>query len=256
VYEQFFRNVRSLNRGLAREQRIRVLLGDPDVDFARIRSAADRHRLPRPGTRETFYAGVVEREVLAKGRHALLVIGSDHLRRGEHANDNPHQPNVGTLLEHRHPGDLFIVDALPFNERDGDEVHDRVEDVLRSSPRPSLATLEGTWLGAQPMTYRALEDGLTYGEQVDAVLWLGPETTLTASQADPSLYRSGAYAAELQRRSRIYSWFEGKFVDLVAEGLALATAGPGLHDGRIKLGEYYAERSRVTTSRPRKDRPT
>ncbi len=182
--------------------------------------------------------------MLAKGRRALLVVGADHLRRGQHANDDPTQPNAGTLLERRHPGKLFIVDPLPFNERDDEHAHDEVERELKSWPRPSFAMLDGTWLAAQPMTFRALEAGLTYGDQVDAVLWLGPETSPTASQADPALYRSGAYAAELRRRSAIFTEFDGELVDLVSEGLALSTAGPGLDDGRVKVGKYYQRRSR------------
>src|SRR5262249_44049318 len=77
VYEQFFRTVRAANWRLPRGRRIRVLLGDPPVDWARVRSAPD---LPAPGARERFFAGVVERSVLEKGRHALLIIGGDHVR--------------------------------------------------------------------------------------------------------------------------------------------------------------------------------
>ena len=91
------------------------------------------------------------------------------------------------------------------------------------------------------MDFRALEPGLTFGDQVDAVLWVGPESTLTASQADPEIYRSGDYAAELARRSAVFSEIEGQPVDLVAEGLALSTAPPGLHDGRNAVGALYAD---------------
>jgi hypothetical protein len=240
VYGEFFHHVRDANRRLPKAQRMRVLLGDPAVDFDALRGPADRDELPEPGERDRFFASVVEREVLAKGRRALLVVGGDHLRRGQHANDDPTQPNVGTLLERSRPGELFVVDPLPFNERDGDDVHDWVEDELRSWPRPSFALVEGTWLGAQKMSFRALGRVPRYEEQVDAVLWLGPESSLTASQADPSLYRSGAYAAELTRRSEILTKIGGELVDLVAEGLALSTARPGLYDGSIKVAELYA----------------
>ena len=98
VYEQFFRTVRAVNRGLPDHDRIRVLLGDPPVDFSAIRSAADADELPAPGERDTFFADVVEREVLAEGRHALLIAGADHLHRGESTNDDPSQGNAGTLL--------------------------------------------------------------------------------------------------------------------------------------------------------------
>jgi hypothetical protein len=241
VYEQFFRTVRAVNRGLPEHERIRVLLGDPPVDFSAIQSAADADELPAPGERDTFFADVVEGEVLAEGRHALLIAGADHLRRGESTNDNPEQGNAGTLLSREHADELFVIDPLPFNERDGEDAHDWVETALESWPRPSMALIDGTWLAAQPIDYRALEPDLTFGDQVDAVLWLGPDTTLTASQADPEIYRSGDYASELARRSAILSEIEGQPVDYVAEGLALSTAPPGVHDGRNALGELYAD---------------
>jgi hypothetical protein len=105
-----------------------------------------------------------------------------------------------------------------------------VETELTAWPRPSLALLAGTWLGAQPMPHRALDPSSTYGAQVDAVLWLGPESLLTASRADPALYQCGDYATELRRRSEVLSLIEGQPVDLIAEGLQLATAGPGYLD--------------------------
>lgn len=85
----------------------------------------------------------------------------------------------------------------------------------------------------------------TFEARVDAVLWLGPETTLTASQADPAIYQCGDYSTELQRRSEVLSQiggYPGGDPDFIAEGLALATAGPGLHEGRDALGRLYEGR--------------
>ena len=49
---------------------------------------------------------------------------------------------------------------------------------------------------------------------VDAVLWLGPEQTLTASQPDLALYQTGQYAADLRRRSQILTDIGGQPIDL------------------------------------------
>ena len=51
VYEEFFRTVHAVNGRLPPSDRIRVLLGDPAVDLAKIRSADDRDQLPAPGER-------------------------------------------------------------------------------------------------------------------------------------------------------------------------------------------------------------
>ena len=178
--------------------------------------------------------------MLARDRRALLIIGGDHLHRNEATNDAPDQPNAGTLLAQKHPADLFVVEPLPYHW-DDTAVREAAEAVPVSWERPSLALLDGTWLGAQPVSYRALEPGLTFADRVDAVLWLGPEQTLTASQADPALYQSGEYAAELRRRSEILTDIQGQPLDLVAEGLAMATADSGLDDGREAIAEIYAQ---------------
>jgi hypothetical protein len=135
-------------------------------------------------------------------------------------------PSVATLLDRAYPGNLFIVYPLPFEYVH--EIGEEVDRALASSPRASLAYLDGTWLGAQPVPHRALTTGSTFEDQVDAVIWFGPKASLTASRPDPAIYRSGEYAAELRRRSRILSEFYGEDINYIAEGLRLAAAGPRL----------------------------
>jgi hypothetical protein len=169
---------------------------------------------------------VVEREVIANGRTAVLITGADHLRREVHSNAGAQYPNIATLLDRAHPGDLYVFYPLPFRyDRD---IGREVERALAASPRPSLAYLDGTWLGAQPVSHRALAAGSTFEDQVDAVSWFGPKDSLTASRPDPEIYQSGEYAEELRRRSRILSEFYEEDIDYIAEGLQLANAGPRL----------------------------
>ncbi len=224
VYEQFFRQVRAVNEQRPREGRLRVLLGGPDVDYTAVRSAADNLELMKGDRGDAFFADVVEREVIARRRRAVLIYGADHLRRGVHANTGPNDPNAATLLEREYPGQLFIVYPLPYEYEA--ELGREIEEVLASWPGPSLARVDGTWLGAQPVSHRALDPDSTFEDQVDAVLWLGSRESLTASRADPAMYQQGDYAAELQRRSEILSGYFGEPVDYVDEGLRLATAGP------------------------------
>jgi hypothetical protein len=184
--------------------------------------------------RDAHYACVVEREVLGKGRRALLVAGSGHLLRG--IGDNFKEPNVGSRLDKQHPGKLFIVDCLivpPGSHRDG--LLHRVQARTTAWPRPSCALLAGTWLGAltqsarpwiNSMANRALNTkGTRYGAQADAALYLGPGETLSASRPDPAIYHAGNYAAELRRLSRVLTQM-GERVDLVAEGLSRSQAAP------------------------------
>jgi hypothetical protein len=235
IYSHFFHTLRAVNWMRAPGRRLRVLLGDPPIDHARVRSIADKdYVMELVRQRDSHYAAVVEREVLAKGRRALLLAGSGHLLRG--VADNYKQPNAATLLEKQHPGKLFVVDLLllpPGTHRDG--LLHRVQTSTSGWSRPSCALLEGSWLGAltesarpwiNSMAYQARNpDAARYGAQADAVLYLGPGEALTASRADPALYRSGDYADELKRLSHILSQF-GRPVDLIAEGLGQSQAGP------------------------------
>ena len=237
VYEQFYRTMRSVNESLPRGRRIRVVLGDVDIDWSEIRSIADADKLPTDGDREPFLANVIEREVLAKHRRALIVVGGNHLRRGIRTTSgglvppkDPDQPSAGTLIAHRHSNSLFVV--LPFSSVSAAiqslprGIPDRLVQTLAPWPVPSIAAVANTWLAPQPMPDRALDLDSPFQDQADAILWLGPDEALTCARADPALYQSGAYAAELRRRSEVLTAITSQPVDLVAEGLHLAGLAP------------------------------
>lgn len=233
VYEQFFRTVRAVNWALPPARRIRVLLGQPPVTMSQIithpRDRALLDAFIRP--MDDHYAAVVEREVLAKGRKALLIAGGGHTLRGLHMDGDQHGFNAVTRITRRHPGAVFVIDLLllPPGPRQ-DATARRVQALTARWPRPAVALLAGTWLGAvtqsgqwiNAMGYRAVSAAAArYEAQADAVLYLGPGEALTASQADPAIYHWGAYPQQVRRSSAIAG-----AGDQVAFGLHLAQAAP------------------------------
>ena len=73
VYGDFYREVREVNRRLPKDRRLRVILGDPPIDWQNVHSREDIGLyLP---FRDSFYSSVVRYEVLAKKRRALLIMG-------------------------------------------------------------------------------------------------------------------------------------------------------------------------------------
>lgn len=241
VYEQFFRTVRAINWMLPPRRRIRVLLGDPPFDHRKVHSVADKgYVLSMIAQRDAHYAAVVEREVLSKGRRALLIAGSNHLLRGLRGNEGAQGLNAASRLAQRHPGALYVVDLLVLPPGvPQDALLRRAQAAVAGWPRPAVATLAGTWLGATTQSVEpwvnsgaylaSTPAAVRYGAQADAILYLGPGELLTASQADPTLYQSGAYRAELQRLSRLYTQ-AGQATDYVADGLSHAQAGPSWFD--------------------------
>jgi hypothetical protein len=238
VYAQFFRTVRAINWMLPASRRIRVLLGDSPIDWGRFHGPADAdYVLAMLAQRDAHYAAVVEREVLGKGGSALLIAGNDHLLRGLHALGQPQAPNAGSVLAQRHPGALYVVDSLLVPPGPpADATAKRLAGILARWPRPALAALAGTWLGA---TTRRLAGGwinagadlassaaaARYERQADAVLYLGPGAALTASRAEPAIYQSGPYRAFLERISPLAQRFGGP-ADEAAQALRQALAGP------------------------------
>ena len=138
VYEEFYRAVRDLNLTLPREQQLRVLLGDPPVDWERGPADAGRWT-PR---RTEHAAQVVLDQGVAKNRRALVIYGEGHLVRIP-------QSIVGRV-ERASSARVFTVTPLQGATMDW---------VLQTEPNvaewraPSLATLAGTSLSKQNLGY-------------------------------------------------------------------------------------------------------
>jgi hypothetical protein len=215
LYAQFFATVRAVNAGLPAGRRYRVLLGDPPVDWAAVREPDDFR--PEYRSRDAFTFDLVEREVLAKGRKALVVIGGGHLlRRGLTLASRPvplSDASLGEALARRHPGAAFLVWTAGGRSS-------ALARRLAAMPAGSLARVCGTSLGAR--SGGLLAEGLTrtrmvngrpveepfrddefprLQEQFDAVLYLGP--TEATVDAPPATYADTAYVTELRRRSAL-----------------------------------------------------
>ncbi|MCI0539626.1 MAG: hypothetical protein L0Z50_30820 [Verrucomicrobiales bacterium] len=206
VYEQFFVTVRDVNKKLPAEKRLRVLLGDPPLDWSITPDSKLKQEWGRAMfRRDSHFAGVVEKEILAKGRKALLISGGAHFVRGVSTN------NTTGHIERLRPHSMFIV--IPhsgFKER-----NEELEARLASWKPGMIASIKGTWLGAlhprlrwpqmagakfkvpdSPNREPRLED------VADAWLFVGMRDSLTEVLPHPRIYRDD-YWNELNRRHLI-----------------------------------------------------
>jgi hypothetical protein len=216
LYEQFFTTVRDVNRSLPADKRLRVLLGDPPIDWDAVRRPEDFPEAYAYRDPETFR--VLEKEVLSQGRHALVIMGNGHMLRREPLGDFQPRPlekaGVADALAQRYPGKAFLVWTVAGGKGG-------IASRLASWRPGTLARLAGTSLGAEssallmsgtikimrmvdgkyvPMTLEA-KDCPPMEEQVDAVVYLGPSDKTV--EADPGLYRDEAYVTELRRRAAL-----------------------------------------------------
>ena len=189
MYEGMLSEIRSVNATLPLSKRIRVLLGDPPIDWSVVRGPADEDM---NDWRDAHFAWVVEEQVMKKGRRALLWIGGAHLSR------QVLFPNsLIHLLDRRFPGQTLV--ALAIDRRDVDpEVADRFGDW----PSLTAVPVRDTWLGRLP--FRTVGGRLSTGsveQNLDvAVLWESP-----SSRADetPRIDPQSPIGIELQRRQRL-----------------------------------------------------
>ena len=175
LYRQFLSAVRETNKKLPRSRRMRVLAGDPPIDWAKVES---KDEFARFTGRDESFLSVLESEVLAKRHRALLIMGSGHLLRGLEKNG----PGVVDRFEKTHaPERIFVIGISPAITRQ-----------LDSYPAQSLFFTKGTWL-EEPSSARGR---LIY----DAVL------TLPAGERVPppaSVYADPEYFREMDRRWRL-----------------------------------------------------
>ena len=78
MFDEFFQAVRDLNRSLPRERQLRILLGDPPMDWSAVKNADDYRNILLQ--RDSHPAELIRREVLAKGRRALVIYGDGHFQ--------------------------------------------------------------------------------------------------------------------------------------------------------------------------------
>jgi len=137
IYEEFFRAVRTVNATLPPARRLRVLLGDPPIDWRTVRTPADLMKWMKD--RDSYPADLIRREVLAKQRRALVIYGGGHFFRIDPS-------TLVSLVEKGGNTAFFTVWA------DTDTDLPALQPDIASWAAPSLALLRGSLLGAAPFT--------------------------------------------------------------------------------------------------------
>jgi hypothetical protein len=208
-----YSTIRDVNAKLPPDQRIKVWLGEPPMDWAATRTKADWDPLVKQ--RDTYPAELIEREVLAKGKKALIIYGAGHLiSQPIVLMTNPPAPNIRMLIDAKHPGALFVV--TPYVGYIQKECAARFERHIKGWPVPALATpIRGSTLEtdiwrkgcsafAKPedMTPDKFDETNrnTLGLTSDALLYLGPRKSLMTGPRDPDILLDLEYRAEMDRR--------------------------------------------------------
>ncbi len=190
LYAGVLAEVRALNAARPAGERVRVVLGDPPIDWTAVRSPADEDM---NDWRDAHFAWVVAQQVMQRHRRALLWIGGAHLSR-----QVMFPESVVHLLDRRFPNQLLV--ALALDRRD---VAGPVLARLGEWPSVEAAAVRDSWLGRLDVRAAAglrLSTG-TVEQNIDvAIFWdAPPDVPDEAPRVDPT----SAYGVELRRRQQL-----------------------------------------------------
>jgi len=200
-YHGLFATIRSVNQGFPKDRRLRVLCGDPPIDWTGVETRDDI--APFLGFRDEHYASAVRYNVLALRRKALLIMGSGHFQRREGKPGAIEQEMIQAFVK------AYVI--LPGNNIVG--TYDDLDARFEEHAAPLLMEMKGSWLAGlsrwqespvigYPATTALKTKTGTWEQTADAYLYLGPRDKLT--QGGEAFDLEGTpYGNELRRRWRI-----------------------------------------------------
>jgi hypothetical protein len=191
TWEGFIRAVRDVNATLTAGRRLRVLLGEPPVDWEG--SLSPKEVFDKWGPlRDSHAAEVIQREVVKKGRRALIVYGDGHLHRVNPIHGGLSNSLVARLERAGVKTFVTYTTAAPYA---------RIESLqadIASWRKPSLALVRGTIIGngsAGVLLPPGPEYPTKLEELADAILYLGHPSTITRAPYPEALCQDQAFLA-------------------------------------------------------------
>ncbi len=226
VTASLYEAVREENLKRRGKHQIRILCGDPYIDWEKVKEKGDIG--PYLANRDQWFTQVVKDEVLAKHHRALLIMGWGHFAR---VLPFPRRFSIEQELQAAGAKTYLII--VGTNTPGG---YDDLDHRFDSWPVPVIVSLAGNWVGELP-AMSILSGGGAEGYQwmissapnsaasasppppvklrevADALLYLGPRDSLTSVNMTRSELDGTPYGKEIERRLAI----EGFPADVTAQ---------------------------------------
>jgi hypothetical protein len=202
VYESLYQAVRETNIKRKEKHQIRILCGDPSIDWKQIKTAEDIR--PYLDTRDQSYARIVETQVIAKHHRALLIMGTFHFLRRFNLMPARKQFDIEQQLRAAGASPYLIVFGTNTVGQPGE-----LDPRFDSWPIPSIVATADGWVGDLPAIpvvtegHGPLLPNLKLKDTADALLYLGPPASLETVPMSPSELTGTPYGMEIERREKL-----------------------------------------------------
>lgn len=209
-YVQFFAQVRETNKALPPDERIRVWLGEPPLDWSKVES--DKRRLFQRALskRESYPASIIVRNILKQDKKALVIYG------GLHFMQNSFTGSLFDKVEAKYPGSFFLVMINDVTLQQ-EACAKYLKQASGLWPTPALAAPTSGYAPDTEFCNCATTDeadlvarGLVMmkGKEPqkmlsDAVLFLGPVEDRQRAPMMPDFFLDADYRREVSRRMEI-----------------------------------------------------
>jgi len=215
LYHELLKTIREGNLTLSPDERVRVVAGDPPIDWEKIetREEYSASRIPR----DPFAASLAMEQAFHLGKRVLIIFGDAHLPRVPVGPEDDLRNSLTSLILKEHPGAVRVISYLdPENLRIDDRIDELVQDRIYVTADHwtgavnaelafpdiySLVTDEKT--GQQSWQNIPLYSGYLVRDLFDALIYIGPSSEWSYVPGSFDQEREEEYLKELNRRSLI-----------------------------------------------------
>lgn len=215
LYHELLKTIRQANLTLSPDNRVRVVAGDPPIDWEKIKTREDYNESLIP--RDPFVASLVMEQAFDMGKRVLVIFGGAHLPRVPVGPEEDMRNSLTWYILKEHPGAVRVIEFLNSEnlgiaDRLGELVQDKIYvtanhwtgaiDAELVFPEVySLVTDAKT--GRQSWQQVPLYSGYRVRDLFDALIYIGPSSEWSYVPGSFDEERDEEYLEELNRRSLV-----------------------------------------------------
>jgi hypothetical protein len=184
LYHDLLEAIRKGNLTLPPKERVRVIAGDPPIDWEKILTREDynQSRIPR----DPYVASLAMEQAFDFGKRVLVIFGGAHLPKVPVGAEDDLRNSLTYHILQRHPGTVRVIE---FVNPENLAIMDRATGLTKDR----LYVTANHWLG--------LYSGHLVRDLFDALVYIGPSSDWGREKSSLDPERDREYLIELNRRS-------------------------------------------------------